>query len=945
MAVPLEEFIDQLIRLELVPADALDRLFDAASKEQPLDTVDQTARALVRNKLLTAYQAEALRKGQAKKLVLGNYNIIDKLGEGGMGLVLKARHRRMDRIVALKVMSASVTRSPEALQRFHREVRAVARLSHPNIVHAYDADEHEGVHYFVMEYVEGTDLSTLVKQHGPLPVDMALTCVIQAARGLEYAHARGVIHRDIKPGNLLLATAALAAVGIDQAQSSAVKVLDMGLARLETGVGDGSLHADLTGTGTIMGTVDYMSPEQALETRSADARSDIYSLGCTLFYLLAGRPLFTGDTVMKRLLAHREQTAPSLAEAAAATAQAFADSAATSKRPLPSPAGVDAVFRKMVAKNPDDRYQTMSEVIAALQACLRGDANTSNSDSGEGTDLELRRFLAGLGDPATQTLTKSEFPAGHAATPPDTVRSGGLDETFHYSLTRRLRRSFRGRLAGRRAGWWIGGILACIAAVALFVVLRPPANDDPGPNEENGRRASANGGGKTAPANGNAAGGALTVTPDDEWVNLLARIDTTRDVPRVPVDGGIWERVAGGLRSPKRAFARIRVPLAARIGYQLRAEFTRLAGSDAVNFYLPVATRQVMFVVDGFGGGGLSGLQAVLKRNAPIPGETGVEKFRLENGKRYHITITVTANDNDAIIQVQLTGPAGFQFRWTGPIGDLSLIDPRFTLADTRLVGIGAWESIVDFHKLEFRALTDKATWTRSPEIGPAIGTPPNANAPYYALAFNGRSSFVEVPTLKLDAFPESQPLTIETLAIVKQPQTANLLSWLGKNWMALYHTAGQWGASRLSTSGPLLHYHDEPLPFGRKVHLAAVWDGQQFQLFVNGKRQTLKTSRFPLKPTNGGLFIGGVPLPRLTGHNEPRWFNGVLDEIHISRTARYRDDFVPRARFTPDKHTLALYHVDAGSGSLLIDSSDNKHHGTIHGATWVKPNGSPLDP
>ena len=230
------------------------------------------------------------------------------------------------------------------LARFEREVRAAAKLSHPNIVAAYDADEANGVHFLVMEYVEGNDLSALVKKNGPFPVARTVNYILQAARGLEFAHKKGVIHRDIKPSNLLLDN------------EGAVKILDMGLARIESG-GDAATKSELTGTGAVMGTVDYMAPEQALSTHHADARADIYSLGCTLYYLLTGRAAYDGETLMAKLLAHREQPIPELGAGV--------------------PEEIEAVFRKMVAKSVEDRYQSVSEVVADLEKCAQRPANVA----------------------------------------------------------------------------------------------------------------------------------------------------------------------------------------------------------------------------------------------------------------------------------------------------------------------------------------------------------------------------------------------------------------------------------------------------------------------------------------------------------------------------------------------------------------------------------------
>ena len=296
----------------------------------------QFAKALVKQATLTKYQAEQILSGKANSLVLGNYVILEKIGQGGMGQVLKAKHRRMDRTVALKILSPNVTKTPEAVQRFQREVRAAAKLEHPNIVTAYDADEANGTHFFVMQYVDGRDLSGFIRSQGRMTVPRAVHCLDQAARGLQYAHERGIVHRDIKPANLLLS------------HDDQLKILDLGLATMADN--DGVVDHGLTGTGAIMGTVDFMAPEQGVNTKRADARSDIYSLGCTFYYLLTGQVPFSGETAVEKILAHRDQPIPDLGK----------------QRPdLPAP--LVQMFQRMVAKEPADRYQTMGEVLAALR--------------------------------------------------------------------------------------------------------------------------------------------------------------------------------------------------------------------------------------------------------------------------------------------------------------------------------------------------------------------------------------------------------------------------------------------------------------------------------------------------------------------------------------------------------------------------------------------------
>jgi eukaryotic-like serine/threonine-protein kinase len=364
VAITLDQFLTQVADSSLLSAAELHALIATLPENRRPQDGEQLARELVRQKKLTAYQAQQIYSGRGKSLVLGNYVVLDKLGQGGMGMVLKAEHRRMERLVALKVLSPKVVRTPEALRRFQREVKAAARLEHANIVTAYDADEAGGTHFLVMQYVAGTDLSALVKEKGPLPLGQALDCTLQAARGLQYAHEHGVVHRDIKPANLLLD------------RQGTVKILDMGLARLESA---GAEQDRLTGTGQIMGTIAYMAPEQAMDTKHADARADIYSLGITLWYLLTGRAVYGGETAVEKLMAHQTQPIPSRQQAC----------------PQVSPE-LQAVFAKMLAKTPATRYQTMTEVIADLERCQAGPTSAPSLGATPDEDSRLNAFLRSI---------------------------------------------------------------------------------------------------------------------------------------------------------------------------------------------------------------------------------------------------------------------------------------------------------------------------------------------------------------------------------------------------------------------------------------------------------------------------------------------------------------------------------------------------------------------
>lgn len=265
---------------------------------------------------------------------LGYYEVIEKIGEGGMGVVLKARDRTLGTIVAIKILS-QVRVNREALERFDRELKVLSQLDHPNIVRAVDQGLTAGVPYLVLEYVDGIDLRQQVKTRGPLPINQARDCLLQAAEGLDYAHDKGIVHRDIKPGNLLLD------------KHGVLKILDLGLARREN---DGSSWSRLTQSGQMLGTSEFMAPEQAQNPRLADPRSDIYSLGCTLHYLLMGRPPYRGRNAAVTLVQHREAPVPSL-----------------QSRRADVPESLDKVFQKMLAKDPQQRYQSMAELVAALE--------------------------------------------------------------------------------------------------------------------------------------------------------------------------------------------------------------------------------------------------------------------------------------------------------------------------------------------------------------------------------------------------------------------------------------------------------------------------------------------------------------------------------------------------------------------------------------------------
>jgi serine/threonine protein kinase len=338
--------LERLRECELLEASQLQELAQLPEARDPNPAA--LGKILIQRGWLTRFQINTVANGRGKDLFVGPYLLLDRVGEGGMGQVYKAQHRHMSRVVALKVIRKEKLANPDAVKRFYQEVQAAAHLSHPNIVLAYDAGQAGSTHYLAMEYVEGDDLAKLVKEQGPLPVATACDYVRQAALGLQHAYEKGLVHRDIKPHNLL--------VSRGKENGASVKILDMGLARLQGGV---DKDRALTQTGAVIGTPEYLSPEQAVNSRKADIRSDIYSLGCTLYFLLTGRPPFQGESLTQILLLHQTGEAEPL----------------TKHRPG-LPVRVQKVVQKMIAREPEERYQTPAEVALALEPLCREGVTT-----------------------------------------------------------------------------------------------------------------------------------------------------------------------------------------------------------------------------------------------------------------------------------------------------------------------------------------------------------------------------------------------------------------------------------------------------------------------------------------------------------------------------------------------------------------------------------------
>jgi serine/threonine protein kinase len=337
MAAPskVDEFLDLVRKSGVVDEKRLDAYLEKVRAAGLPQDLGKFAGILVRDGILTHFQAEQFLQGKWRRFTIGKYKVLERLGSGGMGSVYLCEHKFMRRRVAVKVLPAAKADDPAALERFYREARAVAALDHPNIVRAYDIDQDEKLHFLVMEYVDGTSLQEVIKKHGPMDVTRSCHYVAQAAVGLQHAYqTAGLVHRDIKPGNVL----------VDR--NGVVKILDMGLARF---FHDEEDILTKKYDENVLGTADYLAPEQALDSHSVDIRADIYSLGATFYYILTGCTPFTEGTVAQKLIWHQTRHPKPVRTIRSEVPETLAQ-----------------VLEKMMAKNPAERYQSPAEVTQAL---------------------------------------------------------------------------------------------------------------------------------------------------------------------------------------------------------------------------------------------------------------------------------------------------------------------------------------------------------------------------------------------------------------------------------------------------------------------------------------------------------------------------------------------------------------------------------------------------
>ncbi|MEK6237490.1 MAG: serine/threonine protein kinase, partial [Planctomycetales bacterium] len=338
MTTTLNDFLSELAKSSLIPAEQLTRLRSRLSDDGSVNAKG-LARLLVDNEALTPWQAKELMAGRSQ-FFLGQYKLLEELGSGGSGKVYRALHKSWGREVALKVLAKDLMKRKDIVARFQREAQLAASMNHPNIVGAFDAESEGDVHFLVMEYVKGIDLEKWLQKHGPLPIAWTCECMLQAARGLQHAHEQHMVHRDVKPSNLIVLGS-----GFDRVPM--VKVLDMGFARITTETDEDNTR--LTRADQTFGTPDYIAPEQAESTRNADIRADIFSLGCSMFKLLTGELPYPGKTKLQKIMARANRTALPVRHL----------------RPE-VPEKLEAIIAKMLARQVEDRFQTPAELAQVL---------------------------------------------------------------------------------------------------------------------------------------------------------------------------------------------------------------------------------------------------------------------------------------------------------------------------------------------------------------------------------------------------------------------------------------------------------------------------------------------------------------------------------------------------------------------------------------------------
>ncbi len=623
---------------------------------------------------------------------LGDYEIVERLAAGGMGTVYKAVHTKLDRPVVLKVLPPDRMQDQQAVARFRREMKAVGRLDHPNIVRATDAGEDDGLHYLVMELVDGINLSNLVSNCGPLPIADACELIRQAAIGLDYAHDRGLIHRDIKPSNLVLSA------------DGQLKILDFGLARLR----DQRSPDELTSSGQVMGTLDYMAPEQASRGQTVDCRADIYSLGCTLYKLLTGQAPFGDeqfDSPVKKMMAHAQAVVSPIHE----------------HRP-DAPRKLDIVIQRMLAKEPDKRFSSAKEVAEALGPFTSGAKLPGLLDRAR--SLRGERQSTGHSPVMSRSQTVSQPQSPQRSQPKLRHYAVGMAALLFLSL---------GVIYASTLIQWASTLVLVVQDKGTLIVetddpdVKVKLQDQQVTIEDSGGRHTytlrvgpnrVKTGEYTIDVQSLPSG--LSFTTDKftirrggktvvnlrleppsaqdpgapQRLDLLTLIETSRDsLTGGDYSGTEWSRADKTLVSPGSGYSCLQIPFVPPDEYILDLDVQRVAGNCSIELGIVVGGRQCLAIVDGWADEGyLSGLfgYGIFELRADVHRGQVIQQY-----KPVSIRCFVSRT------QVRLDCDGRKIIDWTGTPEQLSLDDPYRAPKENTVLFLRTWNSTFHVKRLE----------------------------------------------------------------------------------------------------------------------------------------------------------------------------------------------------------------------------------------------------
>jgi formylglycine-generating enzyme required for sulfatase activity len=894
---------------------------------------------------------------------LGEYRILEILGHGGMGVVFKAEDPKLERFVAIKAMLPALAASARAGKRFLREARTMAKIEHDNIVRVYYVGEDRGVPFLAMEFLKGESLDKRLEREPVLPVDEVLRIGREMAEALGAAHEKELIHRDIKPGNVLL-----------ESPRGRVKLLDFGLARAT------SQDQALTQQGIVVGTPSYMAPEQA-RGGTVDGRCDLWSLGVAMYRMATGKQPFVGKDTVSTLMdvATREPDVPRKINAKV-------------------PPEVSALIMDLLQKDPAKRIATAPEVVERIRAIearrgTRSPAAPSRAASETPAVLPRRRswlLAAALGFFALLIVAGSVF---YWQTASGIVRFEIDDDDIEVVLTKSLAtvkkadkshditvapatdhriKITRGKDFEFETKEFVlkrGGTVTIKIEVVDGKVLAFADDRDIGsrailaPGSE-GRIAQAQQESQAKKLGEpivitNSIGMKLALIPPGKFQMGSANADKEGR----PQDGPAHH-------------VTLTQPFRIGIYEATQAEYKAVMGKNPSDFAVKGKEQRRVFGMDTdrFPVDNVSWEDAVefCRRLSEMPVEKGAGRVyrlpteaeweyacRAGTTTRFHTGAGLKPSEaNFDKTQLSRTTTVGSYspnayglfdmhgnlFEWCADwfadsYQGLPSEDPKGAAKGTMraarggnygyseyLCGSAARDKFVPGERrggIGFRVVC---------EVRAKLGKTTPSTTPTYALSFTGEADRVSVPSLKPDP---SRPLTVE--GYVTQLAAAERNSFF-YTYGGIYLNGGKtWSTSVSETKDLVTAASVIPVRLGKRTHVAGVYTGRRMLLFVDGE---LVVSQ----DYDGGSFRKPVfPSFAMGSEGDGSFCNGLIEEVRVSSSARYDKNFTPAARFEPDNDTLALYHMDEGEGDVLKDSSGNGHHGKIAGPKWVKADGTPI--